>query len=217
MSSESVVLVHGIWMPAMEMAPLRRRLAKEFGVVGQCFGYASVRDDLDANARRLAACIEAAGTETVHVVGHSLGGVLALYTLSSRAGLPPGRVVCLGSPLTGSRAARALNGRRWGRRMLGRTIVSCVVDRPASEWAADVTREREVGIIAGTRALGFGRVITAFDGDNDGTVAVSETRLPGAADHLLLPVAHTLMALSPEVARQTAAFLAHGRFSRPSA
>jgi hypothetical protein len=77
-----------------------------------------------------------------------------------------------------------------------------------------VTGERDVGVIAGTRGLGFGRVITAFDGDSDGTVTVAETCLPGVADHLLLPVTHTSMVFSPEVARRTAAFLKHGRFSR---
>jgi len=141
--------------------------------------------------------------------------VLALYTMASHSGLPPGRVVCLGSPLCGSRAAQALNRQGWGKRLLGSTIVECVVERPASEWAAGVTSAREVGVIAGTRDWGLGRVITTFDDDSDGTVMVSETRLPGAADHLLLPVTHTAMVLSEAVARQTAVFLQGGRFARP--
>lgn len=213
-TGESVVFVPGIWMPAIEMEPLRRRLRTAHGLTGRCFGYRSVRDDLEANAERLAACLETAGTGTVHIVGHSLGGVLALYTLATHRDLPPGRVVCLGSPLSGSRAAAALHRRGWSRRILGRTIVSCVVERPASEWAGGVTAERDVGVIAGTSALGFGRVITTFEGDNDGTVTVAETRLPGATDHLLLPVTHTAMVFSPDVARQTATFLKHGHFSR---
>ena len=212
--TDSVVLVPGIWMPAIEMTPLRRRLARRYSLVGQCFGYRSVRDDLAANARRLAACIESAGTDRVHVVGHSLGGVLALYTLATHEGLPPGRVVCLGSPLCGSRAALALNSRSWGRRILGNTLVDCVVDRPASAWAGEVTQAREVGVIAGTHAWGFGRVLAAFDDASDGTVSVAETLLPGVADHLLLPVSHTSMVFSAEVARQTSAFLEQGRFLR---
>mgnify|MGYP006180886023 CR=1 FL=1 len=98
--------------------------------------------------------------------------------------------------------------------MLGRTIVSCVVERPASTWASAVVTRREVGVIAGTRRMGFGRLLAAFDDEIDGTVSVPETKLPGAADHLLLPVSHTSMVLSAEVARQTAAFLKDGRFSR---
>ena len=213
-NDESVVCVPGIWMPAIEMEPLRRRLHRDHGLTGHCFGYRSVRDDLEANAERLAACIETAGTGTVHIVGHSLGGVLALYTLARHRQLPPGRIVCLGSPLCGSRVAAALSRQRWGRGLLGRTIVTCVVERPAREWAGAVTSGRQVGVVAGTRALGFGRVITGLDEDSDGTVAVSETRLPGVTGHLLLPVTHTGMVFSPAVARQTATFLKHGHFGR---
>ena len=40
----------GIWMPAIELVPLRRRLETAHGLAGRCFGYRSVRDDLEANA-----------------------------------------------------------------------------------------------------------------------------------------------------------------------
>jgi hypothetical protein len=45
-------------------------------------------------------------------------------------------------------------------------------------------------------------------------VTVDETRHPRLADHLVLPVAHSLMLVSAAVARQVAAFLAAGRFAR---
>ena len=49
-------------------------------------------------------------------------------------------------------------------------------------------------------------------GPSDGTIAVSETRLPGLADHLVLPVTHTGMLFSGEVAAATSTFLQTGRF-----
>lgn len=212
----SVILIPGIWMPRFEMTPLMRRVTRECGLDGRCFGYRSVRGDLDANAERLVDCIREAGTDTVHLVGHSLGGVLALHALARNEGLPPGRVVCLGSPLAGSRVAQVLNRHKWGRPILGPTLTRCVLERPATQWSSAVTAGREVGIIAGIRPMGFGRLFTEFNEDNDGTVAVAETRLPGATDHLLLPVTHTVMVLSAAVARQTAAFLRDGRFLRES-
>jgi hypothetical protein len=51
-------------------------------------------------------------------------------------------------------------------------------------------------------------------GPNDGTVLVRETDLPGATDQLRLRVSHSGMPFSPTVARQVAAFLRDGRFSR---
>ena len=44
------------------------------------------------------------------------------------------------------------------------------------------------------------------------SVAVAETRLPGATAHLTLPVSHTGMLLSARVAREVGSFLDHGRF-----
>jgi hypothetical protein len=38
--------------------------------------------------------------------------------------------------------------------------------------------------------------------------------LPGASDHLLLPVSHTGMLFSPDVAHQVGHFLEHGSFDR---
>ncbi|HEV2286271.1 MAG TPA: hypothetical protein VGR80_09525, partial [Steroidobacteraceae bacterium] len=52
-----------------------------------------------------------------------------------------------------------------------------------------------------------------FDEENDGTVAVSETRLPGATDHIVLPVSHLGMLVSARVAHETGRFLTEGRFS----
>ena len=50
-------------------------------------------------------------------------------------------------------------------------------------------------------------------GPNDGTICVEETELPGAADRIVLPVSHTGILFSAEAARQTASFLATGRFN----
>ncbi len=214
---ESVVLVHGIWMPGAIMSMLRHRL-EEHGFAGRLFDYYAVNVDLDDNAERLARVMaeEAEGRDAVHVVGHSLGGVVALRAHKRHPDAPPGRIVCLGSPLCGSRAATELARWRIGQRMLGRTITSGVMVEPADCWGADVAARRDVGVIAGNRPIGLGRVIAAFDEENDGAVAVSETRLPGA-EHLVMPVTHTGLVWSREVADQVATFLRTGHFAHPAA
>ena len=70
----------------------------------------------------------------------------------------------------------------------------------------------EVGVLAGTRSVGLGRVVPGLPRPNDGVVAVTETRLPGAADFIALPVAHSQMLASRPCATQIAAFLETGRF-----
>jgi hypothetical protein len=60
--------------------------------------------------------------------------------------------------------------------------------------------------------MGTGQFFAHFDEDNDGTVSVSETRIAGLADHLVLPHSHMGMLFAADVATQTAYFLRAGRF-----
>ena len=212
MATTMVVYVHGMWMPAEEMAFVRLHLKKEHRLAGKLFDYPSIKGTLDENAELLDEFVRELDADEVHFVGHSLGGVLSLRTLALNPQIPPGRVVCLGSPLTGSRAAEFLHSTDWGSLILGNTITDGVVHESANDWATDVTRTRDIGVIAGTKPVGLGRLVANFNEPNDGTVAVSETRLDGAKHHLCMDVTHTSMVLSADVADQTAAFLKTGAF-----
>ena len=71
-----------------------------------------------------------------------------------------------------------------------------------------------MGVIAGTRGLGVGRYVMDLPVPNDGVVALQETRLPGVSDRLELPLGHTRLVMSGEVADQCHAFLQQGSFNR---
>lgn len=208
--NESVVLVHGLWMNGAESGLLRHRLQSDYEFEPRQFSYRTMSDGLDDNVALLRDFIRETPGETVHVVGHSLGGVLALQTQMQFPEPRPGRIVCLGSPLCGSLAARAVAGLPFGLDILGRTIRDAVLTGglPAYRGA------REVGVIAGTLGFGLGLVIENLPEPNDGTVAVVETRLPGITDHTQIHVSHTGLLVSRAVVEQTAWFLRHGRFSR---
>ena len=193
---------------------IKRRLEREFGMRVLLFNYPSVRGTLDANAAALARFIDERHVDGAHIIGHSLGGVLALRMLANNKDAPPGRIVCLGSPLCDSRAATFLSEQEWAEEILGRSLPTGVVHGTASEWAAHVAEQREIGVVAGTVPLGFGRLVADFGEDNDGTVAVSETRLAGAKDHLVLSVSHKGMLVSRDVADQAGSFLKRGEFLR---
>ena len=205
----SVVTVHGLWMRGASMGALRRWLAPHgFNVAD--FTYPSVTGSLEANSAALASFIAATPGDVVHVVGHSLGGVLACSALE-KAFLPRvGRVVCLGSPLRGSRTAARLA--RWpgGKRVIGASLSEMHARGGFAAWPAGV----EVGSIAGRIPLGVGRLLGPFPEPNDGTVAVAETEIAGLTDHVVLPVSHVAFLWSKSVAAQTEHFLLHGRFSR---
>ncbi|MFO1400195.1 MAG: hypothetical protein U1F30_03105 [Steroidobacteraceae bacterium] len=144
----------------------------------------------------------------VHLVGHSLGGLVILRCVERYPDLPPGRVVFLGTPAVASAAARRVARFRIGRAAMGPVVAEELLRHHERSWGA----ERGLGIIAGDQQLSLGRLVTDFTEPNDGTVAVAETRLPGASAHLTLPVSHTGMLLSARVAREVGSFLDHGRF-----
>ena len=99
---------------------------------------------------------------------------------------------------------------------MGRSLTEGVIDEAANDWASHVCEHREIGIIAGTVPLGFGQLVANFDEPNDGTIAVSETRLEGATDHLVMDVSHKGMLVSNDVTDQAVAFLRRGVFLRDS-
>ncbi len=207
MAETVVVYVHGLWFTGLEATWLRARIVRELGARERLFRYRSVTCDLDANAAALGRMLGTIAADTLHLVGHSMGGALILRLFASRPQLPPGRIVLLGSPLQGSGAGRALAALPFGRALLGRSMGELLLPGAVS-WSG----ERELGVIAGSGGFGLGWLVTRFREPSDGTVTVAETRLPGATAHRVLPVTHSGFLLSRAVATEAAAFLRNGRF-----
>jgi len=210
MSSQAaaVVYVHGLWMMGAEGYLLGRRLWRDRGYRLTQFRYHSVHQSAVQVAAQLHALIASLEAPQVHLIGHSLGGSIVLEYLERHAMRRPGRVLLLGAPVLGSRSALYLARWAWGRRIMGRAVAEELLSPPAHRWDSS----REVGIIAGTCPVGLGQLLIRFGEPNDGTVAVSETRLPGATATLELPVTHMGLLWSPTAAREAGSFLAHGRF-----
>lgn len=204
MPGERVLLIHGLWLRGLTLGPLSRRL-REDGFEPQVIDYSSVLHGPERAAREVLARLEASDAP-VHLVGHSLGGLVALRALSMSAEQAVGRVVCLGSPLAGSAAALGLGRFPLAPALMGRSR------RLLAEGIGSVEGRVDVGSIAGTRAMGLGRFFGRLQGPCDGTVAVEETRVPGLADHCTVHASHTGLILSREAARLTVTFLREGRF-----
>jgi pimeloyl-ACP methyl ester carboxylesterase len=204
-----VVYVHGLWMPGEESLILRRRLAQEFALTLHSFRYSAATTTMSAVTERLEAFVRELQAPVVHLVGHSLGGLVIYRFLERFSGHSAGGVVFLGTPCVGSRAAERAARFAPVAHLMGRSVAEELLQPHARRW----THARPLGIIAGTQPLGVGQLLAAFDEDNDGTIAVSETRMPGAADHIVLPVSHLGMLLSARVAHETGLFLTQGRFS----
>jgi pimeloyl-ACP methyl ester carboxylesterase len=200
-----VIVIHGLWLNGLETFLLRDRLAAA-GFAPQVFRYPSMHATLAEVTAALAARLRA--FDQVHVVGHSLGGVVTCETLAAHADLPPGRAVLMGAPVRGSRAARAVAHRWYGPPMLGPLAMAELARERDCRWSGP----RELGVIAGTRPAGLGRVFADLPQPNDGTVCVDETELPGATARAIHEVTHTGMLVSAAVATSVTRFLQLGRF-----
>jgi pimeloyl-ACP methyl ester carboxylesterase len=203
-AAPEVLLVHGIWNAKAWLAPFALRLRRE-GLAPRLFGYDSVLRDPERAGDRLIAHLRRHPVELL--VGHSLGGLVILEALRRAPELPVRRVVCLGSPLRGSGVATAIGGRPALSLLLGRS--RGLLETGCDPWQGPAA----VGVVAGNRARGVGGWFTRMDGDSDGTVTVAETRLPGLADHCIVPASHSGLVLSADAARQAGHFLRHGRFA----
>jgi pimeloyl-ACP methyl ester carboxylesterase len=189
---ETVILVHGLWMSGLELRYLGRRLQR-CGFAVRYFRYPSWRGDLSDAALRLGELVGRTGGERVHLVGHSLGGVVIAKMLELTPQAKPGLVAVLGSPLRGSALADALYRSRFGRFVLGSFIGEGIVaNKPV--WPAG----RKLLVIAGTMPLGFG-FFFGLSSPHDGTVAEAETRVAGA-ESMLVRASHMGMVISATVA-----------------
>ncbi|MDP3512269.1 MAG: alpha/beta fold hydrolase [Sulfuritalea sp.] len=208
-TAATVVLVHGLWTPAAVFLPHGRWLQGR-GYRTLRFGYPSVRATLSQNAQALRRYIAATDASEIHLVGHSLGGLIILDMLRQEADPRLRRAVLLGTPCIDSHCARRLAAVRGMPALLGRSIGEWLGRGPAAALAPSPAVA--VGVLAGTRSLGLGRVVPDLPRPNDGVVSVAETRLPGAADFIALAVAHSEMLASRRCAEQIAVFLDTGHF-----
>jgi pimeloyl-ACP methyl ester carboxylesterase len=201
-----VVLVHGLYLAGWVLALLAWRLRRR-GFDTRLFSYRSVRDGFQHNSARLAEFLHAIDAPKVHVVAHSLGGLLALSVLAVEPTLRRGRLVLLGTPSQGSRVAGELMKSTFGTRIIGKCM-------PDANFHAPFLAPRgvETGVIAGTRAFGFGRLVTKLAVPNDGTVTVAETSVRGAAATTRVRVTHTALIFASSVADLAATFLRSGEF-----
>ena len=206
---ELVILVHGLWTPTAVFA-LHGRWLERQGYRTLRFAYRSVRASFSQNVGKLMACVDEANAERIHFVGHSLGGLIVLDVLTNSADPRFGRAVLLGAPCRGSYCARRLSGVRGLPTLLGRSTMEWLSREPGAVTLGPSTVE--VGVIAGTRSIGLGRIVADLPVPNDGLVALEETRLSGAADCIDLPLAHSEMLASRRCAAQIASFLKTGRF-----
>ncbi len=195
-----VVIVHGLWMGAWQMRPLKNALVR---AKFRCYRYhyASALAPYQQNQDGLARLIEERIGAACHFVAHSMGGLLVLDLLSRRPELCAGHVVCLGTPINGSQVIKKMQ------RAPFKTILGHASTPLLKGAALDLPETVKVSVLAGTRSLGGGKLLSRFSAENDGSVGIEETQAPWLTHHERLNLSHTQLVYSSRAQARVVALL----------
>jgi len=214
-ATEGVLLLHGIARRASSLAPMERAL-RAAGFATLNLDYPSRRAGLEDLVGLFAppAAAFAARLRVLHVVTHSMGGLLARAWISAHRPHNLGRVVMLGPPNGGSEVADRLHRFRVYQGFFGLAGAQ-LTTRPDERLHALLGRvDYPLGIIAGDRSIYPLESWLMLPGPNDGRVTVHRTRVSGMSGHITLHASHALMMRNAEVIDETLRFLRTGAFAR---
>ena len=214
-SNECVILLHGLARTTLSMQRMKRTLERSGYQVANV-DYPSRDHTIEVLAPMaiedgLNQCGEKSDSSTVHFVTHSLGGILVRVYLVDNAIDNLGRVVMLAPPNQGSRAVDEMvriPGFDWMNGPAGYQLGKGPESVPLRLGVPDF----DFAVIAGDRTID---PITSavLDDPDDGKVSVSDTRLDGMRDFIVVPVSHAMIMQDREVLRLVRNYLAHGSFN----
>lgn len=209
MSGKGVILIHGIGRSSKSFTAMTARL-EEAGYHVFRFEYPSTRVGIPVAAEQLHQVISNLdGIDQIDIVVHSMGGLVVRSYLAAHQDPRLHRLVMLGVPNLGACMADRLR----------RNVIFRAVYGPAGQQlcsdedgfiAGLPVPEFEFAVISGGRGNGDGWN-PLIPGDDDGTVSVDCTRLPGASDSMRVPHLHTFLMAREDVIEATLRFLETGR------
>ena len=197
--NELVILLHGIFTTSLRLTRLHRTLHRE-GYTVLSITYPSRQLKITELASKIALTINGHRDQfqAVHMVGHSMGGLLARAYLARPDALPVKRLVCLGTPNQGTEFIDQIQHRPWSARLF-QTIGGPSGNELGSDTSATsivkilgtaAPRGVETGVIAGKVGWWLGPRLPR---PHDGYVPVERTKLEGLRDHKVVACDHVTM------------------------
>lgn len=210
---KAALLLHGYGRSGLSMGLLAARLqAAGWATFAPSYGFHTA---LPTILGRLAGPVAefAARYGRLDIVTHSMGGLVARALVTAHRPANLGRVVMCAPPNRGSELADLLVSLNLANTILGPAHAHLVTRRTVENEALLGTVDYDLGIIAGNRSL---TPVPArlLPPPHDGKVSVQATHLAGMADHIVVPVPHSLMTAHPASTSQALHFLSEGRFRR---
>lgn len=207
----SVVLLHGLNRSPWSMRHIEHALLMD-GYRVHNLAYPSRETDIVELSRQVREkMVEfTAHDEKVHVVTHSMGGILIRIIQKHRPLENLGRVVMLGPPNQGSEVVDHLGNLRLFEAINGPSGRQLGTD-PSGLIHELGPVDFELGVISGDRSVNI-FLSNLIPGPDDGKVSVENTQVDGMQDFKLLHVTHPFMLSHQAVIRDILSFLRKGAF-----
>jgi hypothetical protein len=215
LSSEYVVLLHGLIRTESSMEKLAKHLSDEgFGVFN--LGYPSRSKTIEVLAeeeipKALVYC-RTKGAKKIHFATHSMGGILVRYYLKHHDIQELGRVVMISPPNNGSEIVDKLGGNcifKWLNGPAGSQLGTDDNSMPKKLGTVDA----DLGVITGDRSV---NLILSYiiPGKDDGKVSVESAKIKGMNDFIVIHATHPFIMKNRYAIEQTTMFLKYGKFKR---
>lgn len=210
-SEEHVVLLHGLTRSAKSMEKLEYALRQD-GYRVHNIDYPSCEQSIGELATFARGEIDrlTEGAGSIHLVTHSMGGILARQMASDRAFPNLGRVVMLSPPNHGSEVVDWLGDWKlfqWINGPAGSELGTDENSTPNKLGPATF----ELGIVTGDRTVNL-ILSTMIPGKNDGKVSVESAKLDGMKAFRVIHATHSFIMGNRQAIDLTRRFLARGQF-----
>lgn len=207
-SGKVVVLVHGIIRSSKSFSRMRGMLKRSgYSVIG--FDYPSTQVTIHDSAEYLQKVLASlTDVSEINFVVHSMGGLIVRTYLRTESDPRIHRMVMLGVPNRGANIANVVQHNPLFKLLYGPAGQQLIHDPEG--FIADLPIPAfEFAIVAGARGAedGWNPLI---DGDDDGTVEVENTRLPGATDFMTVSGMHSFLMDREDVIDATCRYLTTG-------
>lgn len=213
-AKETVVLLHGLLKSSKSMAKMERALVEEgYEVVNIDYPSRDFPVEELASFVRELVVIQTGSAEQVHVVTHSMGGIVLRYIQQNFPIENIGRVVMLSPPNQGSEVTDALGDWalfEWVTGPAGLQLGTGEESMAAALKPVDF----ELGVITGDRSVNW--VMSGMiPGSDDGKVSVVSAQVEGMQDFRVYHVSHPFIMKRKAVIEDVITFLDVGKFANP--